>query len=264
MKKILLAVFITLSLYACKKDDNSIDFPVEIDQVIHDLTSSFDTLNTDLASNAAAIALNPSDTAGIRLKLQEMFNRTSFVVEFAYVSPEKILQIVEPSLYYPSQGTDISQQDHIVKIFETKQPVLSQSFNVVEGYNAVIDMFPILDNNEILGTVAGIFPPHEILGRIIKPYVSGETFEIWVMESGGNVLYDQDTEEVGLNVITDPLYADFPELIAAAQRIDTEESGETTYSFYQTGTTNKVVKKTFWKTFYLLDNKWKIIWVIPV
>jgi hypothetical protein len=167
-------------------------------------------------------------------------------------------------LYYLSQGTDISQQDHIVKIFETKQPVLSQSFDVVEGYNAVIDMYPILDNTGILGTVAGIFPPHLILGRVIAPYVSGEPFEIWVMESGGNVLYDQDAEEIGLNVITDPLYADFPELIAAAQRIDSEESGETTYSFYQTGTNNKVVKKTYWKTFKLLDNQWKIVWVIPI
>jgi hypothetical protein len=264
MKKILMVLLIALSLQACKKTDDSIDFPPEIDQVIHDLTSSFDTLNADLAGNAAAIAMNPADTTGIRMKLQEMYNRTSFVVEFAYVSPEKILQIVEPSLYYPSQGTDISQQDHIVKIFETKQPVLSQSFEVVEGYNAVIDMYPILDNTGILGTVAGIFPPHVILGRIIAPYVSGETFEIWVMESGGNVLYDQDSEEIGLNVITDPLYADFPELIAAAQRIDSEESGETTYSFYQTGTNNKVVKKTYWKTFKLLDNQWKIVWVIPI
>jgi hypothetical protein len=83
MKKILLLLLIALSLHACKKADDSIDFPAEIDLVIHDLTSSFDTLNTDLASNAAAIALNPADTASIRMKLQEMFNRTSFVVEFA-------------------------------------------------------------------------------------------------------------------------------------------------------------------------------------
>lgn len=263
MKQIAFVFLILISLIACKESDE-ISFPAEIDQVISGLTKSFDTLNVDLATNASSIGLNPGDTSAIRVKLLEMYTRSSFAKEFVFISSQKILQIVEPSQYYPSQGTDISQQDHIIKIFDTKQPVLSQTFNVVEGYNAAIAMHPILTNDQIQGTIAGLFAPHEILGRVIAPFVVGQPFEIWVMESGGNVLYDQDEEEIGLNVITDPLYAEFTELIAAAKLIDSKESGETTYSFYQTGTSNKVVKKTYWKTIKILDNQWKVIWVKPM
>jgi len=64
-------------------------------------------------------------------------------------------------------------------------------------------------------------------------------------------------------VLTDTLYQAFPELLSAAELIDAEKSGETTYSFYQTGTTTKVVKKTYWDTWELYGTEWKIIWVKP-
>jgi hypothetical protein len=193
-----------------------------------------------------------------------MFNRSSFANEFSFITPQGILQIIEPSQYYSHQGTDISEQDHIIKLFETKLPVLSQTFPLVEGYQAAILAHPILNNNQIAGALSCVMKPEVILGREILPFVSGQAFEIWVMEKGGIVLFDQDEEEIGLNVITDPLYADFPELIAAAQLINTDEDGKTTYSFYQTGTNELVVKETYWKTIHICDNEWKIIWVIPV
>lgn len=263
-KKILLFALMVLSIIACKKSDEKIDFPVEIDQVINELTLSFDSLNMDLAANATEISQNVADTATIRTKLLEMFNKSSFVDEFSFITPQGILQIIEPSEFYSSQGIDISDQSHIIKVFQTKLPVLSQSFQVVEGYNAAVDIHPLLNVELVQGAICGVFVPKEILGRIILPYVSGEAFEIWVMEKGGKVLFDQDEEEIGLNVITDPLYADFPELIAAAELINDGESGQTSYSFYQSGTNIKVTKKTYWKTLHICDNEWKIVWVIPM
>ena len=83
------------------------------------------------------------------------------------------------------------------------------------------------------------------------------------MEKGGKVLFDQDTLEIGRNVLTDSLYSSFPELITASHLIDSLQSGETYYSFYQTGTSKKVVKKTYWSTYELFGTQWKIIWVKP-
>lgn len=257
------AILILLSLFACKKDEP--DFPTEIDQVIETLTKSMDSLNTDLATNAIAIALNVSDTADIRSRLLTIYNNSSFATQVSFITPEGILQIIEPSEFYSSQGADISQQPHVVKAFQTKLPVLSQAFDLVEGYRAAVNFHPVLGTNQqVLGAVDAVFLPEEILGRIILPIVQGQTFEIWVMEKGGNLLFDLHTDQIGLNVITDPLYADFPELIAAAQKMDSELSNETTYSFYQTGTSNIVKKKAYWKTFEYLDNQWKIVWTEPI
>lgn len=263
-RRILLLALIVLSIFACKKSDDTIDFPAEIDQVINELTLSFDSLNVDLAANATEISQNVADTAAIRIKLLEMYNRSSFVDEFSFITLQGILQIIEPPQYYASQGIDISTQNHVVKVFQTKLPVLSQTFELVEGFAGAINIHPILNGSQILGAISSVFEPKEILGREILPFVEGQDFEIWVMEKGGNVLFDQDPEEIGLNVITDPVYADFPELIAAAELINDGESGQTSYSFYQTGTNIKVVKETYWKTLHICDNEWKIIWVIPV
>lgn len=262
MKRFLFPVLIMLVFFGCKKNDE-ISFPVEIDKVIADLTKSFDTLNNEMAQAALTTSLNVSDTAEIRSLLAGMYSRTSFATQFIFVSEEKIMQLIEPPQYYQFQGSDISDQAHVIKVFDAKIPVLSQTFTLVEGYTAAVVIHPVILNSEVKGAMDAVFIPEEILGRIVMPYVSGQPFEIWVMELGGNVLFDQDEEEIGLNVITDPLYQDFPELIAAANLINEEDRGETTYSFYQSGTNKKVTKKTYWKTVKILDNSWKIIWVKP-
>ncbi len=252
-------------LHACKKTEEPVPFfPAEIDHVVSAVAYSFDTLNKDMASTVQSMSANINDTADIRAKMTGLFNRSSFVLEFSYVTPQGIMQIVEPPVYHYIQGSDISKQDHIIKTFSTRQPVLSRSFMAVEDFLAAVDVHPVVRDQQILGGVTALFRPSDLLRRIIGPLVAGQPFEMWVMESGGITLYDQDEDEIGRNVITDTLYAQFPELIAAAKLMDSQPSGETTYSFYQTGTTKKVVKKTYWKSFSMYGTEWKIIWVKPI
>jgi len=263
-KHIVLIMSIALGLNACSKtDDPEPFFPAELYTANTSLALSFDSLNTDMAANSADIANNINDTTFIRARMLGLFNRSSFVMEFAYVNPQGILQIIEPSAYYSSQGLDISQQEHVKKAFETKQPVLSELFQAVEGLYAAVIMHPIVKEGGLLGAVNALFTPKTILERIITPLVENQTFEMWVMEKGGNILYDQDTNEIGRNLFTDPLYAPFTELIEAGHKIASEPTGETYYSFYQTGTTNKVTKKTYWVTYTLYGTEWKLVWVKP-
>lgn len=263
MKHFALGILITLSIFACKKSDE-INFPVQLDQAIENLTKSMDTLNNELSGKVVLIAGNTDDTTFIRAKCLEMYNQSSFVDEFSFITSEGILQIVEPSEYYSSQGIDISQQDHIVKAFQTKMPVLSKTFDLTEGYNGVVDIHPIVSNNQVLGAISSVFVPKVILGRIIKTITYDQAYEIWVLEKGGVLLYDEDEAQIGLNIFTDPFYDDFPDLVTAAGKIDAEDSGETSYSFYQTGSTNIITKKAYWKTFKMYGNEWKLIWVVPI
>ena len=263
-KHIIPALLVALSVYACKKSsDPVVFFPGEIGKVTTSLAKSFDSLNMDMAAGAVTISQNASDTAAIRSNMLGLFNSSSFILEFAFVTPQGIMQIIEPAVYHYLQGSDISGQDHVVKAFQTKQPVLSESFLAVEGYYAAVDIHPIISNTQVVGGITALFFPQAILGRIITPLVKNQPFEMWVMEKGGKVLYDQDAREIGRNVFSDSLYTPFPELITAAHLIDSQQSGETYYSFYQTGTNIKVTKKTYWSTYELFGTQWKIIWVKP-
>lgn len=265
MKTLFILSVLILALMSCKKETEPVPWgPPELDVVITGLNLTFDSLNRDVSSTATSIGVNVADTLAVRNGMQELFNRSSFVIEFAYVNPSGIMQIVEPAKYHYVEGSDISKQDHIVKMFQTKLPVLSKTFDAVEGFNAAVDVHPVMNKSQLAGGITSLFHPDQILGRIIEPVVEYMPFEIWVMEPGGKVLYDQDEYEIGRNVITDTLYAQFPELIAAAKLIDAGVAGETTYSFYQTGTSTKVTKKCYWKSFTMYGMSWRIIWVKPI
>jgi hypothetical protein len=134
----------------------------------------------------------------------------------------------------------------------------------VEGINAVVFIHPILLNQSLKGGLTALFQAHTLLQRVIEPLVEGNTFEIWVMEKGGLILYDQDENELGLNVFTDPVYASFPELLAAAAMIDNEKEGKTSYSFFQAGTNNRIEKEAHWTTFEFSGTEWKIVLAKPL
>jgi len=251
---------------ACKKDkvETTPFFPAELATVKTALAASFDSLNNSLSVATTQFAQTGIDTTAIRSKLFELYNNFSFTKEFSFITLQGIMQLIEPAVYYSYQGSDISAQSSVVSAFQTKLPVLSNAFILLEGYQATIDIHPIVADDQLLGAISAVIAPEILLGSIILPIVQDVEFEIWVMEKSGMVLFDQDAGEIGLNVLTDPLYADFTELIAACQLMAEVQTGETTYSFFQTGTASVVTKKTYWNTFSMHGNEWKIVWVIPV
>jgi len=240
-----------LLVFSCKKDKEETTpfFPSELDAIKNELALSFDSLNNPMAAAVTLFAQQGIDTTAMRGKLLELFNHSSFATEFVYTTPQGIMQLIEPPAYYSYQGTDISAQAHVVKAFSTKQPVLSNAFPVVEGYIASVDIQPIVEIHQVLGAISAVIVPSEVLGRIITPVVNNQSFDIWVMEKSGMMLYDQDPAQVGINVFTDTLFTAFPQLITAAQKIAAGQTGETSYSFYQTGTTTVVTKKAYWNTY---------------
>ncbi len=251
-----------LAWSSCLKDER-IAFPEEIDVAIDGLHQSFHPLDNELGGLALQFADNMSDTAFMREALLQSYGKFPWLIDVAFVDTTGVLRIVEPSSQKGSEGADVSQQEHIMRCFQTKMPAMSQSFVSVEGPIAADVIHPILRAGKLLGGVSALFFPEKVAEEVILPVVDGQPFEIWIMEPGGRVIYDQDSSEIGLNVLTDPLYASFPELLAAAERIDREEFGETRYSFFQAGTNMTVTKRTYWKTFRHLGAEWRIVWAQP-
>jgi hypothetical protein len=112
--------------------------PPALTSAVTAVSASLDSLSNSLNAAATGLAQVGADTAMVRSELQRFYNECSFGSEFVFTTPEGILQLVEPAVYYPSQGSDISQQAHIIKAFETKLPALSDVFSVVEGFQAVV------------------------------------------------------------------------------------------------------------------------------
>ncbi len=261
--EIILSVFLAFSLASCNENKTEPTFPPAIDTVVAGLKSSFDLLNTDMASTAAFAAANTSDTAAIRTKLSGLYSSSSFSYEFVFVTSQGFMQIIEPPAARSQQGADISQQDHVKLAFKSQRPVLSKIFFAVEGFYGAVDIHPIVANGQTKGAIANLFLPNVILKTIIAPVIKGQTFDIFVMEKGGRVLYDTDSLDIGDNLFTNKDLTSFPELTGAARLWDAQQSGETSYKFYMTGTSTVISKKAYWKTFELYGTEWRIIWIKP-
>jgi hypothetical protein len=210
-------------LTACTKDPLK-SFPPELSTIKTSLQSTFETLDAGLSASATRLATLIGDTARVRSELKELFSDSpEYVLTYAQVSPAGILEVIEPPAYYPMQGSDISGQDHIIKLFSEKIPVLSATFLAVEGFYAVVEAYPVIKNGQVTGALTGLFYPHQLLDPIIDPLILNQDFEIWMMEKGGTLIWDQDAPDIGRNLFTDPYYDPFPNLKIALEKIVAED-----------------------------------------
>jgi hypothetical protein len=245
----------------CKKD--TVELPDALVNSKTLLTAKFTALNEKMAAASTYMGTVNMDATLIRAKLQELVSQFPYVVEFAQISSAGIMQAIEPAVYQKFEGSNISTQDHVIKAFGTKAPVLSMQFLAVEGYFASVVMHPIIKNGSVAGGITTLFKPETVLESIFKPLNDGQGFELWAIEKGGRLLFDPVASEIGNNLLTDPMYKDFPDLIAAIKKIDAEDSGTTTYSYFTPGNTVAVKKLTYWTTFDLYGTQWKLIWSKP-
>jgi hypothetical protein len=253
-----------LVLSGCTKSDEPDYFwPSQISDVTTSLNRSFDTLNTNMSANVSALIQEINDSSAIRSRMLSMVNESSFILEFSFITPQGIMQIIEPAIYHPWQGSDISGQAHIIQGYQTKLPALSKHFYAVEDFWGVVDFHPVVSNGQVLGGVTALFRPESLLGRIILPIIKDQSFDMFVMEKGGVMIYDRDSTAIGQNLITDTLFKPFPELVAAAKLMDSMKTGETSYSYYQTGTTIMIKKRAYWETFEMFGTEWRIVWLKP-
>jgi len=258
--RILTCALLAASLLSCKKDPLE-SFPPELTIVKNNIGDAFEALDHQLFASSTRLAYLVDDTSRARGEMHSLGSRKpDFVGDFGLVSSTGILRMIEP--YNSMEGADISGQAHVQVMFGTKSPALSNTFMSVEGFPSVVEGYPIMKLNELKGALTALFFPHEMLDPIIRPIVEGQKFEIWMMEKGGTLIWDQDLPDIGRNLFTDPYYDPFPNLKIALQKIVAEDFGETTYSFFRANTTEEVVKRAHWVTFSHFGQEWKIVYVI--
>jgi hypothetical protein len=248
-------------LMSCKKDDTTEEpfYPATLDVVTTKVQQSLDSLNTSLVTAGTALATAGADSAAIRAKLKQLYAASSFGKEFCFINLQGKMQITEPPAYYQYQGADFSTDTRVMGVIQSHQPLFSDFFHAIEGFDAVDDIHPVYDGTTSLGAIETLFTPFDLLNRIIAPLVSPPN-EIWAFEKNGVVIYDPDLTTIGMNIFSDPYFTPFPTFISACNTILLSGSGKTTYTFYLTGTNTPVTKVAWWKTIHLHDNAWKIIW----
>lgn len=225
-----------------KKDTNAT--LLEIDK---DLKAAAKELaNVDLKSDAARKILN-----GLR-------KFRPYVVDCSILNADGIKITVEPETYRQYENADRSGLPYVIELLKTKKPVLSNVYASEEVGEAISIGYPIIsDKGELLGAVK-MLVKHEVF---LKPLASDKPCKVWVMQPNGLIIYDEDPDQIGKNIFTDPFFKSFEDLISFAKTVALSSQGAGSYDFYVKGLADKTIAKKIavWDTVGLYGTEWRIV-----
>lgn len=202
-----------------------------------------------------------SNEAEIRKLLQKNCSDGKlFVIDSTFIDNKGVMKYIEPEQYRSYESSDISKQEAIIKMMKTKKPRMGNLFMSVEGIKSIDIEHPVFSKSgQFLGSVSMLVKPDELIRSVAKPIEKEFGVKCWVMQKDGLILYDTDVTQIGLNVFSDPLYKNYPELVSLGKRMIKEKKGTGFYSFQASGTKNVVKKQAAWKTIHFLNNDWIVV-----
>jgi hypothetical protein len=169
------------------------------------------------------------------------------------------MKIIEPDKYRSYEGSDISKQEAVIEMIKAKKPRMGNLFLSVENIKSVDIEHPVFSKGkQFLGSVSILIKPDEMIRAIAAPIEKDLDMKFMVMQKEGGILYETDATQIGRNTFTDPLYKDYPELIALSKKMIKKKEGQGFYSF-QDQKKNIIKKQAVWKTIHFFNNDWIVV-----
>jgi hypothetical protein len=139
-----------------------------------------------------------------------------------------------------SLGEDISQQEHMKEISTTLTPTISDSFDAVEGFQAITIHAPVIIDEEYDGTVAYLINLNKITELFLED--TDKLYkEIYLVDSNNIIIYSNKKEKTGQHISN---YLNYE------------------YEYENQEVEEKIVedeKIVIVKEFYITNKEWKLI-----
>ncbi len=260
MRKLMTVLLTMLCLSGASSALCSTDSPFSLTTAKRKVTEELSRLDASLKRAAETLGTSGLTGDPARPALRELCGAFSYAVDCAAVDTAGRMVTVEPAPFRRFEGSDISNQEQVNLLKNSRKPVLSAVFRAVEGFEAADAEYPVTaPDGKFLGSVSILFSPSRLLGDIIRPLTEGTPLEICVMEKEGRILYDIDTPQIGLNLFTSRLYRPYGRLVRLARRIATQPEGSGVYRFTAQTSKRAVAKNAYWQTVSLYGSEWRLV-----
>lgn len=220
-----------------------------------DVQESLDDMGSDAANASQNLSSTGLEGAGAQEVLSSLLKSNPNLIGAVTFGKDGKILAAECKGCPGSVGADISNQEYISHVLMSKTPALSGEFLTgefltMEGYNATALAYPVFSTEgEFQGGISTTFKPDEMLGALIVPRLNGTDYSIFAMQKDGLDVYSSDANQIGNNLLEDPLYKPFPSFLTLVKRMVEERSGYGTYDFQTTAANKTVVtKEVYWTT----------------
>lgn len=119
---------------------------------------------------------------------------------------------------------------------------------------------PLYDSNKAFsGSVNLVIRPELLVDSLLKKTTIPEDYELWIMQPDGMIIYDQDKGEIGRMLFSDPIYADYVNLLKLSKKIVAAPSGEGSYIYLSPDSNEKTIKNAIWQSVRLHNREWRVV-----
>ena len=200
------------------------------------LEVAIDALDRDVAKAAEALGEKGLIGPEARGVLRDLCARHAGCVDCTAVDAKGVMRAVEPEAYRKFEGSDISGQEQVRRLQQTRKPVLSAAFRAVEGIDAVDLEHPVLSpSGEVLGSVSALVEAQELLAQACGKAAEQAGFEVWVLQTDGRILYGTRRDSIGKNLFTDERFTAFPSVAQMGRQLADQYEGSAAYEFAEKG-----------------------------
>jgi hypothetical protein len=243
---ILLALFAYLfySAYKEVKDKTLDDFNYQqftiANQASISIESFFNYYQTELTGLSKISFISDLNEQGRSLLTDFYKNHSGQINAITVVDAKGIIKFTFPYVKN-TIGQNISSQNHVSKVIETRKPTISDSFMSVQGYRAIAFHIPIISGNEYKGSLAILIPIDKLSQQFIKPIKTRKTGYGLMISQTGVELFDPISDRIGISI--KEIYKLNQSVLNLFDKTLTEEKGTTICSFKENaGLHNKTVK----------------------
>jgi hypothetical protein len=233
---------------------------VSLDRFVPDLQRSLNEIDESPARMIANSKVNVASESELRKLLGDIFEANTNVVDAAFVDAKGVMRYIVPRDYKNFENADISAQEHVAAMQNNPMPIMSSGFMAVEDFLAVVIAHPLYDKDQhFAGAVSLLIRPDLLIDHLLKRTTIPKDYELWVMQTDGMIIYDQDKQEIGKMLFSDPVYAGYENLLELGKKIAATPSGEGSYIFLAPELKNKVIKNAVWRTVKLHNREWRVV-----
>ena len=233
---------------------------LSLERFVAELQGSLDRIDTSLAKQIEKVRPNITQEGEIRKLLSAFINENLDVVDVSFVDGQGVLRLIEPSEYKNFENADVSKREHVAALLKSRKPIFSSAFRAFEGFLAVELSHPLHDaRRSFLGSINAFIRPELLIEPLLSKSHIPDDYELWIMQPDGMIVFDQDSEEIGRMLFSDPLYAGYGSLLEMGRKIAASPDGKGSYIFLAPASREKVIKEMVWQTVRLHGREWRVI-----
>jgi hypothetical protein len=255
-------LILSASISGCV-DEKADSTDEEMNRILKDsiwqINDELNRLTEATEENAALLSRLGPDSPEAIDSLRGWLRTFSYAESSIVIGSDGVVIAAVPEHYHQIVGMDLSYQPAVQRANTIQGNIVSDLFWLVEGFFGISQSSPIFSSDgEYLGYTDITYRPEMMIGHEITPILAKTSYDIWVTDTNGIVLYDTTAEEIGRNLFSDPAYQS-PGLQEAFSVIVSEKSGKTEYTFWDRNWGSQVTKTALWGTAGIHGAEWRVV-----